>query len=68
MCNKVMYDKIDIFDLFWWNMKKYISWINKKIKSIFEIYNCISLITCPYFSLIIAVKWPKKSKASKIVP
>ena len=64
-----MYEKINVFDLCWWNMKQQITnWINKKIKSIFEIYNCIPLISCLEFSLIFSGKCQKKVNASKKVP
>ena len=48
MCHKVRHGKIDVFDLCWLNMKRLItSWTNKKIKSIFDIYNCSPSIACP---------------------
>ena len=44
--------------------------INKIIDYIFEIYNEIPLIACPYFSLILTGRCPKQpiGKASKTMP
>ena len=59
MYHKVIYGEIDVFDLCWWNMKKN-SWINKKINSIFEIYNCSRVtsefsVSCCYFEVDVAM-------------
>ena len=47
MSNKILYVKIGVLNLCFWNMKNEItSWINKKIDYIFEIYNGSPLIAC----------------------
>ena len=54
MCHKLLYAEIGVVDLCCWNMKKFTSWMNLKIDYIFDVYNGIPLIACPWFCLIIA--------------
>ena len=70
MCHKLLYDKIGVLNLCYWNMKTITSLINKKLDYIFDIYNKISIIACPYFSSIVTGWFPKRSiaKSSKIWP
>ena len=57
----MLYGKIEVFDLCWWNMKTP-SWINKKINPIYNIYNCRLLISCPQYSLILTGECPQNKK------
>ena len=72
MCHKLLYVKFGILDWFRCHMgKKNPSSINKRIDYIFEVYNRIPLIVCPYFSLILTgwcSKLPIIVKASKTGP
>ena len=60
--------KIGIFGLVLLKHEKK-SWINKKIDYIIDMYSDRPLIACPYFSLILTLRYLKKTiaKASKTV-